>query len=69
MNNKKILIKNQQMLISICDENIKEEKDRIKVYRRVIENIYNSCEHDFESVACCGASMAECKICGYADGV
>lgn len=69
MNNKKMLIISTQQLISICDENIKEEREKIQKYKRIITKIYNSCEHDFKEVPSMGANIVQCKICGYEDGV
>jgi len=69
MNNKKILILNTQQLISICDENIKEEKIKIKIYKSIINKVYISCKHDFEEVPSMGANIVKCKICGCEDGV
>jgi len=68
MNNKKLLIRALHLNISHCDENIKEEKKEIEAYKRGIQNIYNSCDHEFKEVPAMGANIVECKICGYKDG-
>jgi len=69
MNNIKTLIQTTNINIANCDENIKEEKEQKEVYKQVLKNAYASCKHDFEEVPSMGASIVECKICGYWDGV
>ena len=69
MNNKKQLLQSLHLNIAACDENIKEEQNKIEIYQRAIKNVYASCEHDFKEIPSMGANIVECKICGYEDGV
>ena len=69
MNYIKLLVQTLHLNITTCDENIKEEKEKIEIYKRAIKNAYASCKHDFKEVPSMGANIVECKICGYEDGV